>query len=283
MMSKETAERFVQLVKQGLLRYLGSSTGNRAVAKVWTNVGEVHVPMGNGSVEFLCGPPEYHAEIFMNVSGSGGTERLDLARMMSVQEVRDWFAKNRGVHVGSDTLESEVLKLVALLASLEHVKEFGELFRSSPGVRHVTSDVQETIEAEAVEMFSWLERMGFARGTVERIGDGHVSRIDWLGSELGVEVEIDFREWEVFVLLVRLEEGGLPDGYYVSEGAGKRCRVQLHAAAAAGQWSVSTEAMAAKAVAHRPGEPENLRVKLATLNSLLRASQDHLHEVAGLF
>lgn len=42
---------------------------------------------------------------------------------------------------------------------------------------------------------------------------------------IAIEIEIDWRELEVFVLLVRLEHGSLPGGYYVSNG--RVCRKHL--------------------------------------------------------
>lgn len=44
-------------------------------------------------------------------------------------------------------------------------------------------------------------------------------------NDLGVEIEIDWIETDVFVLLVALVDGRYPAGYYVSEG--KKCRVHL--------------------------------------------------------
>ena len=52
-----------------------------------------------------------------------------------------------------------------------------------------------------------------------------ITRIDYLGTMLGVELELDWREFDLYILIVRLEDGGLPKGYYVSNGW--KCRKHL--------------------------------------------------------
>jgi len=49
-----------------------------------------------------------------------------------------------------------------------------------------------------------------------------MTRIDYLGTNLAIELELDWREFDIYVLIVRLEDGKLPKGYYVSNG--KKCR-----------------------------------------------------------
>jgi len=97
-------------------------------ARTSVNVTEIDLSMGDGTVKFICGPPEYHAEMSVILLKSGGAQRFDLTRMLAIDKVRDWFAENQGNQIGSDRLESEVLKLIALLSSLECVEEFGDLF-----------------------------------------------------------------------------------------------------------------------------------------------------------
>ena len=84
--------------------------------------------MGRGAVEFLCGPPEYHAEIFVSVQGSdGATDRLDLGGLMASSFVRDWVTENRLQASGKDRLRAEVEWFVSLLQFLRGCDEFDSL------------------------------------------------------------------------------------------------------------------------------------------------------------
>lgn len=79
------------------------------------------------------------------------------------------------------------------------------------------------IEDWAVNEFSELVQFGFTPPVIIRNGWG--ISIDWFYRGIAVELEIDVRESAVFCLLVRLEDGQLPDGYYVSNR--KPCRIHL--------------------------------------------------------
>lgn len=51
------------------------------------------------------------------------------------------------------------------------------------------------------------------------------TRIEFFKNDIAVEIELDWRDFIAFVLLVRLKDGKLPNGYYVAEG--KKCRKHL--------------------------------------------------------
>lgn len=55
--------------------------------------------------------------------------------------------------------------------------------------------------------------------------DGWKTKFDYLGEELAIEVEVDWRDLDIFVLIVRLDNGKLPGGYYIS--GGKKVRVHI--------------------------------------------------------
>lgn len=68
-----------------------------------------------------------------------------------------------------------------------------------------------------------LSSLGFNKARVKRTWWG--TTILYKGNGVGVEVELDWRDVGVFVLLVHLENGKQPAGYYMHEG--KRVRVHI--------------------------------------------------------
>ena len=80
------------------------------------------------------------------------------------------------------------------------------------------------IEAFAVSAFGdLLGEHGFSAAQVAR--DDAMTRIDFVKDDLAVEIELDWRDFMAFVLLVHLTDGRLPGGYYVA--AGQKCRKHL--------------------------------------------------------
>lgn len=64
-----------------------------------------------------------------------------------------------------------------------------------------------------------------------------MTRISYLHSgDLGIELELDWREFEMFILIVRLENNNLPNGYYVSNG--QKCRIHLANMVREQHWAV---------------------------------------------
>jgi hypothetical protein len=59
-----------------------------------------------GRIELRCGPPEYHAELFVHTIQDG--RRWSLADLMSIEEVRSWLLQNRPSTSGRSALEAEV-------------------------------------------------------------------------------------------------------------------------------------------------------------------------------
>ena len=49
----------------------------------------------------------------------------------------------------------------------------------------------------------------------------------WRMDPIAIEVELDWRDQLATLLIVRLEDGQMPDGYYVSAKDGQPCRVHL--------------------------------------------------------
>lgn len=81
------------------------------------------------------------------------------------------------------------------------------------------------IEGIAKEKLTFLQdEYGF--------GPPYITHEDWsttmsfLAKEIAVELEIDWRELDMFVLVTSLDDGRLPSGYYVSDD-GRKCRFHL--------------------------------------------------------
>lgn len=62
-----------------------------------------------------------------------------------------------------------------------------------------------------------------------------MTRIDYLKGDLAFEIELDWRDFDLFALLVRLENGQLPSGYYVSHG--RKCRKHLNTVIREQHWA----------------------------------------------
>ena len=60
-------------------------------------------------------------------------------------------------------------------------------------------------------------------------------------TRVALEIEIDWRDVKIFVLVVRLENGKLPSGYYVSEG--RPCRYHLQTVISDRKWNVDRTAL----------------------------------------
>ena len=76
---------------------------------------------------------------------------------------------------------------------------------------------------ELAASFDWLGDLGFVGPSPDKSRANPT--LYWLGAAIGIELELDARGEGLYLLLVRLEMGRLPDGYYVSHG--KPCRVHL--------------------------------------------------------
>lgn len=79
------------------------------------------------------------------------------------------------------------------------------------------------VTEEAIKSFAFLKsEYGFTGPSI--CEESWKTSVAFLGETIGIELELDFRDMGVFVLVVRLENGNLPGGYYVSEGK----KVRLH-------------------------------------------------------
>ncbi len=95
-------------------------------------------------------------------------------------------------------------------------------------------EFQETdVETHARKAFSFLEATTSAASTLEREPDR--SLLSYLLGNVFVEIELDWREMAVFVLLGETVEGKRPSGYYV-DNVGRRVRWHIGAALTEGNY-----------------------------------------------
>ena len=136
---------------------------------------------------------------------------------------------------------------------------------------------QTEIENWVINQFTELTDYGFSEPVIKR-EDGS-SVFDWLGSDIALELEFDWRELDVFLLVVRLEDGQLPQGYYVSNG--KPCRFHLQKVIKEKRWSVALAEMKVISVKgnHKRSQNssvDNLKKRVLTYKVVLMSCIDQL-------
>ena len=85
------------------------------------------------------------------------------------------------------------------------------------------SDNKE-IESLVLDKFSFLQDdVGLNKPILNR--DTGNTTVSYLSKEIGIEIELDWRDFDVFILIAKLDGGKLPKGYYMFRG--ETCRVHL--------------------------------------------------------
>jgi hypothetical protein len=97
----------------------------------------------------------------------------------------------------------------------------------------------QEIERFVIEQLPEVESYGFTAPIVSRNQWG--TTIDWFHDGIALEVKLNWRDFDIYVLLVRLENGNLPAGNYVSNG--QRCRFYLQRVIKERGWSVDQAAL----------------------------------------
>jgi hypothetical protein len=91
-------------------------------------VAQVSYSFGLGVVEFFCGPPEYHVEIFITANVAGESSiRYDLAKLMAIPHLRSWVVQNKPDMSHGDKLKAEIDWYVLLLQEIRRLPEFQSL------------------------------------------------------------------------------------------------------------------------------------------------------------
>jgi len=124
----------------------------------------------------------------------------------------------------------------------------------------------DEVERQAVQEFAFLLSDRGFRGPVVRRSPFSLS-LDYLNTEIGIELAFDLRDVDLTILLVRLVDGHLPSGYYISNG--RRCRVYLVT------WLAQMGRYEAPATAkRRHGSANTARSPMDALKGQLSSSRD---------
>lgn len=133
------------------------------------------------------------------------------------------------------------------------------------------SQKKEITEFVLKEFAELVNRWGFQAPKVTE--EDWMTRIDYIKGDLGFEVELDWRDFDLFALLVRLENGNLPSGYYVSNG--RKCRKHLNNIIREQRWSqvpVQTSPKRARTVADiKQAADQAKRTLIAHLDRIIQA------------
>ncbi|MBI4356432.1 MAG: hypothetical protein HY559_00930 [Gammaproteobacteria bacterium] len=100
--------------------------------------------------------------------------------------------------------------------------------------------LKNKIVERIIALLSSLYAFGFTKPIANE--EYWSTSITWMLKKIGVEIEIDWRDFDIFVLIVRLENGKMPNGYYVS--GGQPCRYHLQKVISDRRWNVDRESLA---------------------------------------
>jgi len=136
---------------------------------------------------------------------------------------------------------------------------------------------QAEIESWLKSQFAELADYGFSEPVVKREDWNTV--VDWLGTDIALELELDWREFDVFLLVVRLEDNQLPQGYYVSNG--KPCRFHLQKVIKEKGWSVPLDEMRVISTNGKRGHSQkpsvdSLKKRVLAYKAVLKSCIDQL-------
>jgi hypothetical protein len=103
------------------------------------------------------------------------------------------------------------------------------------------NDRKNKILREIVDLLGNFYSLGFTKPRVTQ--EEWTTTLTLMLNNIALEIEIDWRDFDIFVLVVRLENGDLPSGYYVSKG--RPCRYHLQKVISDRNWAVDQEALVA--------------------------------------
>lgn len=129
---------------------------------------------------------------------------------------------------------------------------------------------QREIETRAREAFGFLEEAPGTTGGLER--QGYRLLVSYVLRDVFVEIEMDWRESAVFILVGETVDGQRPSGYYVDR-VGRHARWHLGAALKEGDFA--EQARTFKAVTKRSG-PQAMLEQLGAYSVTLRMALPEL-------
>lgn len=101
------------------------------------------------------------------------------------------------------------------------------------------TDKKKWIVETIIELLASLYAYGFSKPQVTK--EEWSTTLTLMLTEIALEIEIDWRDFDIFILVVRLENGKMPSGYYVSEG--RPCRYHLQKIISDQNWKVDQESL----------------------------------------
>lgn len=137
----------------------------------------------------------------------------------------------------------------------------------------------------AKQEYSFLGReYGFNQHIVSK--EGYSTTIDFLEKNLAIELEFEWREFCVFLLVVQLANGELPKGHYIY--LGKKVRLPLIQIVEERNWPVDKNLIVQiKQIGHKKRVnllPDDLKAQVNLYNKLLRSCINKiLEEGVNLF
>ena len=127
------------------------------------------------------------------------------------------------------------------------------------------------IVAEARSAFGFLEHAG---GRSVEVDDGAWRTVlAYTVGSITIEVELDWREGAVFVLVCRTVNGRRPPGYYMHDG--RRMRVQLTDVLDGGNEQDRAAARRLRDVVHRSGA-DAMRAQVLEYSAVMRGESDRI-------
>lgn len=113
-MSEETKNEFKILSQKNYDRCSGKLKINKPVFSGEGFLSQLSMKGPYGAVEILCGPPEYHAEVF--IESYDESKRYNLTDLMGIDSIREWVKTNRPKTDGQSHLAAELEWIFDLLS-----------------------------------------------------------------------------------------------------------------------------------------------------------------------
>lgn len=129
------------------------------------------------------------------------------------------------------------------------------------------NDHQKQLESVVKRCFLFLtKKWGFSEPKIKH--DRWTSTFSYLLEDIGIEIEIDWRDLDVYLLVVRLKNNALPEGYYISEGT--ICRVHLVNLIRELKWNVDKKLISLYKRTSKIKNPDELASKIELFSTLLK-------------
>lgn len=140
------------------------------------------------------------------------------------------------------------------------------------------NDRKNKILNEIVDLLGNFYPLGFSKPRVTE--EEWTTTLTLKLTNIALEIEIDWRDFDIFVLVVRLENGDLPSGYYVSKG--RPCRYHLQKIINERNWAVDREALVAISPEKKGRKQNNKRseeVMLARFHAYKKVLDDCIEKL----